>query len=195
MDNGGEKRVDFIDNIIKKVEGLSKEQLAEKTAAIEERLFDFANFLEAQTALLYVPRNYEVDTTGIINRSLNTKKSIVLPSISTELQINSMFKITNLEANLIPSYNGLKVPDPAKCKSVNLNDINIAIIPGICFDEKGGRVGTGDKYYNKFIPKLSSTIRKVALCFEEQLVQQVPSEFRNKNLDIIITDKRIVYKI
>ena len=195
MDNGSEKRIEFVEKIIKKVQGLSPEEIAEKTKAIEERLFDFANFLESPTALLYVPRNFEVDTTDIIKRSLNTKKSIVLPSVNTDKQINSMFKITNLDSNMMASNNGLRVPDPAKCKSVGLDDINIAIIPGICFDEKGGRVGTGDKYYNKFIPKLSPTIRKIALCFEEQLVTQVPSEFRNKNLDIIITDKRIVYKI
>ena len=36
---------------------------------------------------------------------------------------------------------------------------------------------------------------KVALAFEDQLVAQVPMESHDKHVDIIITDKRIIYKI
>ena len=31
------------------------------------------------------------------------------------------------------------------------------MIPGQAFDEKGGRIGVGDKFYDKFVQKLSIT--------------------------------------
>ena len=45
------------------------------------------------------------------------------------------------------------------------------------------------------IPELSITTRKVVLAFEEQIIAQVPIESHDKHIDIIITDKRIIYKI
>ena len=90
---------------------------------------------------------------------------------------------------------GVLEPITGRCKTVPIASIDIAIIPGIAFDEKGGRIGSGDGYYDRLIPRLSITTRKVALAFECQIVQQVPMESHDKHVDIIITEKRIIYKI
>lgn len=68
-------------------------------------------------------------------------------------------------------------------------------MPGIAFDEKGGRLGSGEGYYDRLVPKLSITTRKVALAFECQIIQQVPMESHDKHVDIIITEERTIYKI
>ena len=73
--------------------------------------------------------------------------------------------------------------------------IDIAIVPGVALDEKGGRIGSGEGFYDRLIPKLPVTTRKVSLAFECQIVQQVPMESHDKYVDIIITEKRIIYKI
>jgi 5-formyltetrahydrofolate cyclo-ligase len=62
-------------------------------------------------------------------------------------------------------------------------------------DEKGGRIGTGDGTYDRLIPDLPATTRKVGLAFEDQIIAQVPMESHDKHVDIIITEKRIIYKI
>ena len=51
------------------VAALSEEERAEKTKAIEKRLFEFANFLESKVAMLYVNNNNEVATKDILFRS------------------------------------------------------------------------------------------------------------------------------
>ena len=70
-----------------------------------------------------------------------------------------------------------------------------AIIPGLAFDDKGGRIGFGNNFYNKLITKLPETCRKVSLAYEEQIVDQIQMESRKFTVDIIITDKRVIYKI
>ena len=64
---------------------------------------------------------------------------------------------------------------------------HIAIIPGVALDEKGGRIGSGEGYYDRFIGNLPITTRKVALSLECQIVQQIPMESHDKYMDIIIT--------
>jgi 5-formyltetrahydrofolate cyclo-ligase len=73
--------------------------------------------------------------------------------------------------------------------------IDIAVIPCIAVDEKGGRLGAGDGHYDRLIPQLPITTRKVALSLEDQIVPQIPTESHDKHVDIIITDKRTIYKI
>jgi 5-formyltetrahydrofolate cyclo-ligase len=76
-----------------------------------------------------------------------------------------------------------------------VQQVNLAIIPGIAFDVRGGRIGYGTGFYDRFIPDLDITTRKVALAFECQIVPQIPMEPHDRYTDIIITEERIVYKI
>jgi len=84
---------------------------------------------------------------------------------------------------------------PQQCKAIPVENIDLAIIPGVAFDERGGRIGHGTGFYDKFIPGLDVTTRKVALAFECQIVSQIPMEPHDRYIDIIITEERIIYKI
>jgi 5-formyltetrahydrofolate cyclo-ligase len=171
------------------------DELAEKTSLIENRLFDFANFLEAKIALLYIENPNEVKSAEIIRRTFDQNKIVVLPLVKTDTKKFKLFKIDDFAKDLKPGQNGILQPDPGRCRTVPIDCIDIAIIPGIAFDEKGGRIGSGDGYYDRLIPHLPVTTRKVALALDYQIIPQVPIDSHDKHVDIIITDKRIIYKI
>lgn len=195
MEDAGEKKREIVVDIENKIDSFAGKLKAEKQKAIEERLFDFANFMEAKIALLYVTRGKEVSTTEILKKSLESGKIVVLPLFDKENNKTTLYKIDSLENDLKPGAHKIPEPDPSRCKAVPIEQIDIAIIPGIAFDEKGGRIGVGDNFYDKFVTKLPMTTRKVAIAFEEQVVPQVPADSRNKHIDIIVTDKRTIYKI
>jgi 5-formyltetrahydrofolate cyclo-ligase len=182
-------------NIAVELAKLSASELAEKVKKIEDRLFEFANFLEANIALLYVNSTSEVNSDAIIKRCLKYKKIVILPAFDTTTYEITLFKIDNDEEDLIIGPRGILEPDPSRCNAVPVECIDIAIIPGIAFDEKGGRIGSGDGYYDRLIPQLPITTRKVALSFECQIIPQIHMESHDKHVDIIITEERIIYKI
>lgn len=188
-------KADIRKEIAAAIAKLSVGALAEKTSLIENRLFDFANFIEAKIALLYVDNQNEVSSAGIIRRAFDHNKIVVLPLVKTETKKFKLFKIDHFERDLKPGPNGILQPDPEKCRTVPIDCIDIAIIPGVAFDEKGGRIGLGVGYYDRLIPHLPVTTRKVALALDIQIIPQVPIESHDKHVDIIITDKRIIYKI
>jgi len=177
------------------IDQLSEEELAEKTRKIENRLFEFANFLEAKIALLYINNENEVISRDIIQRTFDYNKIVVLPLVNTNANELKLYKIDNPIKDLKPGPAGCLQPDTDKCRLVPIECIDIAIIPGIAFDEKGGRIGSGDGYYDRLIPNLPITTRKVALALDSQIIAQIPSESHDKQVDIIITEKRIIYKI
>ncbi len=195
MDDILEAKNEIRKEVSKKISELSKNELMEKTSRVGKRLFEFANFLESNIALLYINKPNEVTTEDIIQQCYRFNKIVVLPAFNVEKRSISLMKVDNLKTDLMKGNRGIMEPDLTQCKHVPVDVIDIAIIPGLAFDEKGGRLGSGEGYYDRFIPKLSATTRKVALAFENQIVQQVPMISHDKHVDIIITEERIIYKI
>jgi len=185
----------ILTEISERLAAFSSEEMAKKQEIIEEKLLEFANFLEAELALLYVRRASEMATDKILRISLAARKGIVLPAFSESKHAILLFRINDLDADLKKSSSDRMEPNPDTCKKISLEDIDIAVIPGLAFDEKGGRIGFGEGFYNRLIAKLPETTRKIAIAFEEQIVEHVPMDSRKHNLDIIITDQRTIYKI
>ena len=181
--------------VAERLDKFTKEELAQKYEIIESRLFEFANFMESQMVFLYTPVNGEISTENIIKKALQIEKQLVLPALTTTKNVINLYKITNYNKDLVTGANDILEPDVKKCKKIPLEDIDIAIIPGLAFDDKGGRVGFGNDYYRRLISKLPETCRKISLAYEEQVVDQIQMESRKYTVDIIITDKRIIYKI
>jgi 5-formyltetrahydrofolate cyclo-ligase len=177
------------------LDGLPEQEHRMKISEIETRLFDFANFLEARIVLLYVADKNEVDTQFILKKTFDYGKIIVLPIFDPNRGTVRLLKVDDPDRDLVEGSRGLLEPNPQRCREVPMECIDIAIIPCIAVDEKGGRLGAGDGGYDRLIPQLPITTRKVALTLEDQIVPQIPTESHDKHVDIIITDKRTIYKI
>ncbi len=183
------------EEIAQKIAALSTKEIAEKTKAIEDRLFDFANFLESKIALMYVNNQNEIQTKNILLRAFHYSKIVVLPAYNPENFEMLLKKVDNLKKDLQMGPRNILQPHDTRCKIVPIEKIDIAIIPAVALDEKGARIGSGEGYYDRLIPNLSITTRKVALALEAQIIPQVPIESHDKHVDIIITEKRVIYKI
>jgi len=195
MEDVQERKRDIRSSVKAALAACSDSKLTDITKEIENRLFEFANFLEAKIVLLYINSDSEVATRDIIQRCYEYNKIVVLPAFDPQKYQMTLMKIDKPDADLKPGPRDILEPDPHKCKVVPIESVDIAIVPGIAFDEKGGRIGSGEGYYDRLIPTLAITTRKVSLAYESQIVQQIPMESHDKHVDIIITEKRIIYKI
>lgn len=195
MEEMKEKKNEIRSRVAQQLAALPETEVSNRTERIENRLFEFANFLEAKIVLLYLNGSLDVASRSIIQKSFELNKIVVLPVLPQESSKLALLKVDNLDADLISDGSGKPAPDPNRCKRVPIDRIDIALIPGVAFDEKGGRIGMGDGFYDRLIPKLPATTRKVALAFDDQVLPFVPMESHDKHVDIIITEKRVIYKI
>ncbi len=184
----------IIEQVEKKLHLLSKEELSQKIEQIEERLFDFANFKEAKIVLLYLNTSIEVDTTNIIQTCMKQEKTVVLPFFDSEKISMRFLRIMDIDKDVIVTSRG-REPSVERCKHVPITHIDIAVFPGYVFDEKGGRIGPNEAYYYWLVSKLPSTTRKIAIAFQEQFIYPSVTDIKSRNLDIILTDKRVIFKI
>jgi 5-formyltetrahydrofolate cyclo-ligase len=195
MEEIREKKQEIRNEINRLIAQLSPDVLAAKTKGIEERLFEFANYLEARIVLLYAPVAPEVNTLEIIKRSYMYNKIVVLPAFDPENFRMTLMKVDDPDKDLVEGPRGNMEPNSKRCKVVPIDCLDIAIIPGLAMDEKGGRIGLGNGYYDRLIPDLPITTRKVGLVFEDQVIPMIPMESHDRHVDIVVTEKRIIYKI
>ncbi len=195
MDEMKNSKNSILAQVADRLGAFTEEGLQEKYQQIEEKLFEFANFMEAQLAFLYTPIGTVIPTERIIRKALEIEKGIVLPAFTDAKNTFNLYKISDYDKDLVRNADDILEPNPEKCKKIALDEIDIAIIPGLAFDDKGGRVGFGNQFYSKLITKLPETCRKVSLAYEEQIMDQIQMESRKFTVDIIITDKRVIYKI
>ena len=181
--------------VVAAVAALGKTERSARTRAVEERLFEFANFLEAHIVMMYMAGEGEVDTRAMIARALQYNKIVVLPAFDPESGDPRLYRVDRIDSGLRSGPRGVPEPDSASFKQVPLEVVDIAVVPAIALDEKGGRIGTGIGHYDRLMPQLAVTTRKVALAFETQILPQIPMESHDKFVDIIITDTRTIYKI
>jgi 5-formyltetrahydrofolate cyclo-ligase len=191
-----EKRRRMVEEVRNAVFSLSDEELEKKKQGVVKRLFDFANYLESKIAMLYYPMDeLEFDIETVFRESLKNGKVLTFPYFKDKKDNIKFYKVDNLKQHLVKDENGFMVPDIKKCREIPDEYIDIAVIPGLAFDEKGGRIASDGGEYDRLISMLPITTRKISLGFEEQMVSQIPMESRKKYVDMIITDERVIYKI
>jgi len=174
--------------IQKRRDSLTEEKRAAASKRIAERFFRTEAYKNSRNILIFYPFRSEVNTVLIIERAFNDGKKIVLPRV--EGKNLELYFVKDLKTQLRPGTFGIMEPDPRFCLKAKTSEIDLAVIPGVCFDRKMNRIGYGGGFYDKLIPSLGMHIIKIALCFEVQVLPSVPSETHDSKVDSIITEKK-----
>lgn len=159
---------------------LSKDQITDMSNAVYKNFLTLS--IDAKTCFIYKDFNGEVLTTPFIEYFKSLGSTISYPFIKE----SDMFAV-------IPNNNEFKrnlfgVEEPNEFTITN--DIEVAIIPLIACDENKNRLGFGKGYYDKFLR--DKTCLKIGICYDFQVLDNVPTHELDVPLDIIITDKRII---
>ncbi|MFZ5998791.1 MAG: 5-formyltetrahydrofolate cyclo-ligase [Nitrospirota bacterium] len=161
-----------------------------KDAAIKKQLFALPEFNNARSVLFYASFKSEVDTLALLPESLAHGKRVALPKVDRASGTLILFEIKTME-ELVPGYLGIPEPNLPEARIIDITDIDLVIVPGVAFDGQGNRLGYGKGFYDKLLSH--TQVRTVALAYEEQVLNRIPAEAHDRTMDIIITDKRILY--
>jgi 5-formyltetrahydrofolate cyclo-ligase len=67
----------------------------------------------------------------------------------------------------------------------------VVFVPGVAFDVRGNRLGRGKGWYDRLLEK-SGRATFVALAYDFQIVDAVPSEDWDQRVHYLITERRII---
>lgn len=139
--------------------------------------------------IIYNSFKNEVKTDKIIKFLINKGYKIYSPCI-----INKKIVPYRLYSpiKLFPGPYGILEPRK-KVRLKSKEKVSAVIIPGIAFDKTGNRLGFGMGYFDKFLSKIKKNTLKIGLGYSFQILNKIPFTGNDIKMDIIITDKEIIY--
>ena len=167
----------------------SVENKAEKDSLVAQNLLSLDEIKKADTVLCYISLDDEICTDEIVRVLLDSGKSVGAPYCVDNNGNMDFYYITDFDDLRIQSF-GVREPVIEKCKKVTSFDNTIIILPGLCFDSNGNRLGYGKGYYDRFL-QIHSLI-SVGLCYNSLIVKKVPTDMYDKKADIIVTENDII---
>ena len=156
----------------------TKEQLLEQSEKILAKLEQHPDFIKAERVMLYSALPDEVQTQAFLEK-WHLKKTIILPTvvgddiIPVEYGKDTAFAVGDF--NILEPQN-----DPYK------GGFDLIVVPGVAFDRSGNRIGRGKGYYDRFLCQ-HLEVKRIGICFDFQLVDEVPTEPLDIRMDEVIS--------
>jgi len=155
---------------------LSETVCIAKSNAIEKRVLASSEFISANVIQFYVSNGFEVQTHRLIEEAMRLGKKVVVPVLS-EAKRPWVVPPTLSE-----------ISDPKR--RVSSEEVDVWILPAVACDTMGHRLGRGGGYYDRLLQRC---VRKIlCLVFEFQIVDALPFEPTDHNVDLIITEDRTI---
>ncbi|MCI8403923.1 MAG: 5-formyltetrahydrofolate cyclo-ligase [Clostridia bacterium] len=158
-----------------------------KSAAITEKLFSPECIGKTKTVCIFLSAFNEPDTIPIAKKLWQKQCKVVVPISNTKTNTLSLSYIDSLRDLCKGAYGIL---EPSVIKSAGIGDIDVILIPGLAFDRDGGRMGFGKGYYDRFLENTNAV--KIGLCYDFQLLDNIPKESHDIPMNYIITEKEIL---
>lgn len=166
---------------------ISYNEIIEKSNIIMDKLINTKEYKESNTLFSYVSFNQEVISKDLLKESLGSKK-IAVPKITGGKM--KFYYIHSLE-DLEPGFFGILEPTTRQEALPTRHDL--FLVPGLAFDKKKNRIGYGKGYYDQYFNKYSKIeIKKIAVAFDFQIYDLIPTTKKDIPMDKIITPTRII---
>ncbi len=128
----------------------------------------------------------EVNIAGAIGELFRRKKTVVLPKVSgDDLEIR---EIRSPEDVVVGAYRVLEPDD--RCPKISKHTVDVFLVPGLCFDSRGFRIGWGKGYYDRLLEGVEAV--KIGVAYQAQVVAHVPHTSYDVPMDIVVTERKVV---
>ena len=143
-------------------------------------------FCVSHTVMVYMALPQEVQTRQIIAQAHQAQKRVAVPVIRGQELV--AVALSEAPAQLRRGRFGILEP----CGTLHViqpQEIGCIAVPGIAFDARGGRLGFGKGYYDRFLKQLPATTYRCGLAFGIQVVPCVPQALHDVCMHGIVTEQ------
>jgi 5-formyltetrahydrofolate cyclo-ligase len=156
------------------------------------RLAALPQYARARAIMLYLDVRSEVQTRWFLPTAWAAQKLVVVPFCEDgEIEL---FKLQGLD-ELLPATMGVLEPKPdlrgRVDRKVDPAELDLVVVPGLAFDLRGGRLGYGKGYYDRFLHQLRPDVTKLAVCFESQIFPEIPVLPHDIRMDLVVTENAV----
>jgi len=164
---------------------LSMIEATELSARIAERVLAVPEFMRAKRVFCYASVVGEVDTRGLMREIIYSGRELYLPRVKRNVKIDAV-RLVSINELCAGPYG---IDEPEGDESIEPGNLEVLLVPGVAFDRRGGRLGMGMGYFDRFLPLCRGLI--IGLSYDLQIVDRVPTTGRDARMDMVITETHI----
>lgn len=178
----------------------SQDQLGELSLSAISKLRKHPKVMAAHTLLLYYSLPDEVNTHEWIDELVAEGKRVLLPVVVNDKDM--VIREYTGKHDLAEGSFHIMEPIGKLFPIEKYPEIEVAIIPGMSFDDTGHRLGRGKGYYDRFLTKFrgmegnkserkeadGTEVYKIGICFGFQKLQEIPFESHDILMDEVTTN-------
>lgn len=166
---------------------LSQAEVDEASKMVFQRLKKLHVIRDAKEIVAYYPFRQEISLIDFMQDIIQGGRKLYLPKFLPKEKKYLLAEVTDLEKDLVKGKFGILEPaDSALQIPVEALQHAAWIVPGVAFDSEGNRLGRGGGYYDQFLKEETLSI---AVAYNWQLVEQIPTELHDIKMKYLVTDK------
>ena len=166
-------------NMPREIQDAYDETIARRVAALWQ-------YKRCRMLLTYVSTAIEVDTRRIIERALADGKQVAVPRCVPGTRTMEFYAISSLQ-ELRPGSFGVLEPEPDPKKLWTDFSEGLCLVPALCYDWKGFRLGYGKGYYDRFLAGFEGNM--VGLCYSECVRHKLPHGRYDRPVELLVTER------
>lgn len=177
---------------------LSTADRDEKNRQIAERFFQNFDLTEIKFLHCFLPieRTGEIDTQIIIRKIRRDFPSIEILVPRVNFQTNEIENLKyTLAGKLKPNQWQIYEPvddEKVEAQKVEAQKVDAVLIPLLCFDRRGFRVGYGKGFYDKFLKNCRADCLKIGLSYFAPVEKIADAQRFDVKLDFCVTPQTII---
>ena len=164
---------------------LTAAEKEESDRLLLERFLSLPQLADCPSILLYYGVGNEPDTVRLLEPLSLLGKDLALPRCLPGRRMEARL-FQGLD-RLSPNSYGIPEPD-MDCPVVKREDLSLILVPGLCFDLRGSRLGHGGGYYDRYLAGYGGLT--AALCRDKLVLPSLPVEEHDRPVDILLTESR-----
>lgn len=167
-----------------KLASLEAEQLRREDDAMFARFLALPQVEKAKTIFAFWGIPGREPETGRLVQELTTRgKRVGLPRMLPEHQMEVRLYDPNIPMHSV----AFGIQEPGEdCPLIAREEIDLILVPAVCYDRQGYRLGFGGGYYDRWLEHFSGY--RVGLCRSCILQDHVPTEAHDTKVDTLITE-------
>ena len=168
----------------------NKDELSRRIVGAFMALPEYAT---AETVMFYIDVRSEVRTRHDLELALKSGKTIVVPWCNADGELE-LFRLDAMDELELGMYKILEPRSELRAlqeKQVNVESLDLIMVPGVGFDRRGARTGHGKGYYDKLLQHARRNTPLIALAFECQIFDEIPVADHDIFMDKVITEDQV----
>lgn len=163
-------------------------QIRKSDQAMFQALLALPQVVQARTvSLFWGITGLEPDTSRLVAQLLEAGKRVCLPRMLAERQMELRQHVPDGPM----SMNSFGIWEPTiDCPLVLKEEVDLVIVPALCYDRQGYRLGYGGGYYDRWLSGYTGVT--VGMCRDAVLQDHVPVEEHDKPVQAVVTETRVL---